>query len=122
MSKEGWEGYDPNRMRLSVWGLNGYLAEDLAERGTLGTRKIVREASPGDPFGGPIWPVLAGCRRLGATVDMSASVGGDRPMANSYWVVPARFVAGEYPGARSREEAAGRLRILLRAGLDHSST
>ena len=30
------------------------LAEELAERGTLGTRKVVREASPGDPYGGPI--------------------------------------------------------------------
>ena len=40
-------------------------------------------------------------------------------MANTYWVVPGRFEAGEYPGARSRKEAAGRLRILLQAGLDY---
>ncbi len=40
-------------------------------------------------------------------------------MANTYWVVPGRFLAGEYPGARSRTEAAGRLRTLLRAGIDH---
>ena len=37
-----------------VWGINGALHEELAERGTLGTRKIVKRASPGDPFGGPI--------------------------------------------------------------------
>ena len=49
---------------------------------------------------------------------MSASIGSDRPLANTYWVEPGRFAAGEYPGARSREEAAGRLRILLRAGID----
>ena len=54
VSKEGWEGYSPDPMRLSVWGINGHLHEELAERGTLGTRKIVRRASPGDPFGGPI--------------------------------------------------------------------
>ena len=41
-------------MRLSVWGINGALHEELAERGTLGTRKIVKKALPGDPFGGPI--------------------------------------------------------------------
>ena len=40
-------------------------------------------------------------------------------MANTYWVVPGRFAAGEYPGAHTREEAAGRLRILLQAGLNH---
>ena len=40
-------------------------------------------------------------------------------MANTYWVVPGRFAAGEYPGATSRRQAAGRLRTLLRAGIDH---
>ena len=39
-------------------------------------------------------------------------------MANTYWVDPGRFAAGEYPGARRRREAAARLRTLLRAGLD----
>ena len=37
-----------------MWGLNGYLAEELVERGTLGTRKVAKRASPGDPLGGPI--------------------------------------------------------------------
>ena len=40
-------------------------------------------------------------------------------MANTYWVVPGRFAAGEYPGATNRQQAAGRLRTLLRAGIDH---
>ena len=40
-------------------------------------------------------------------------------MANTYWVVPGRFAAGEYPGATNRRQAAGRLRTLLRAGIDH---
>lgn len=54
VSNEGWEGYSPDPRRLSVWGINGALHEELADRGTLGTRKIVRKASPGDPLGGPI--------------------------------------------------------------------
>ena len=43
----------------------------------------------------------------------------DRPLPNSYWVVPGRFAAGEYPGAKNPEEAAARLQTLLRAGIDH---
>ena len=49
---------------------------------------------------------------------MGASRRDDRPLANTYWVDPGRFAAGEYPGARSRREAAARLRTLLRAGID----
>ena len=49
---------------------------------------------------------------------MSASSNDDRPLANTYWVDPGRFAAGEYPGARNRKEAAGRLRTLLQAGID----
>ena len=49
---------------------------------------------------------------------MSRSGGGDRPLANTYWVEPGRFAAGEYPGAWDRGEAAARLRTLLRAGID----
>ena len=40
-------------------------------------------------------------------------------MANSYWIVPGRFAAGEYPGAADPRLAAARLRTLLRAGIDH---
>ena len=43
----------------------------------------------------------------------------DRPLPNTYWVVPGRFLAGEYPGAITRGVAAGKLRTLLRAGIDH---
>ena len=50
---------------------------------------------------------------------MIATPRSDRPLANSYWVVPGRFAAGEYPGAKNRAEAAGRLRTLLGAGIDH---
>ena len=50
---------------------------------------------------------------------MSARDGADRPLPNSYWVIPGRFAAGEYPGAKDFLEAAPRLRALLRAGIDH---
>lgn len=50
---------------------------------------------------------------------MSARDGPDRPLPNSYWVIPGRFAAGEYPGAKDFHEAAPRLRALLRAGIDH---
>ena len=40
-------------------------------------------------------------------------------MVNSYWVVPGRFAAGEYPGEANRRDAAAKVRTLLRAGIDH---
>ena len=43
----------------------------------------------------------------------------DRPIPNSYWVVPGRFAAGEYPGDKDRNEATAKLRTLLSAGIDH---
>ena len=58
-----------------------------------------------------------------AEVDRMASSGpatiGERPLPNSYWVIPGRFAAGEYPGAKDPREAATRLRALLRSGIDH---
>lgn len=50
---------------------------------------------------------------------IDATGSSDRPLANTYWVVPGRFLAGEYPGAHNPEEAARKLRTLLRAGIDH---
>ena len=42
-----------------------------------------------------------------------------RPIPSSYWVVPGRFAAGEYPGAPFVESAKAKLRAMLRAGIDH---
>jgi Protein-tyrosine phosphatase len=42
----------------------------------------------------------------------------DRPLPNSYWVVPDRVLAGEYPGAPDETEARGRLGRLRQAGID----
>ena len=42
----------------------------------------------------------------------------DRPLPNA-WVVPGRLAAGEYRGAKNREDAADKLRALISAGIDH---
>jgi ADP-ribosyl-[dinitrogen reductase] hydrolase len=46
--------------------------------------------------------------------------GADRklPLANCYWVLPGRLLAGEYPGGASQEATRERLRRLLEAGVD----
>ena len=44
----------------------------------------------------------------------------ERPLANSYWVLPGRFLAGEYPSGREAPDSdAGRARIgrLVAAGI-----
>ncbi|MCB0108904.1 MAG: dual specificity protein phosphatase family protein [Caldilineaceae bacterium] len=41
----------------------------------------------------------------------------DRPHENCYWVVPGRFLAGEYPGAYRPTGAYLRLQAYLRAGI-----
>jgi hypothetical protein len=40
------------------------------------------------------------------------------PLPNSYWVVPDRVLAGEYPGALDEAEASERLDRLQKAGID----
>ena len=42
-----------------------------------------------------------------------------KPDPNTYWVVPGKLLAGEYPGAPGSEEARRRLRSFLRAGVRH---
>ena len=50
---------------------------------------------------------------------MLTSNSPNRPSANSYWVIPDRFAAGEYPGAWNPAQAATGLKTLLDAGIDH---
>ena len=52
---------------------------------------------------------------------MKAVSPGERPAPNSYWVVPNRFAAGEYPGAKSSQHqaAVAKVTALLDAGIDH---
>ena len=49
----------------------------------------------------------------------SAADNPERPLANTYWVIPGRFLAGEYPGDWDPREAATKLNTLLRAGISH---
>jgi hypothetical protein len=42
----------------------------------------------------------------------------DRPLPNTYWVVPGRVLAGEYPGAPDDTLARARLARLHEAGID----
>ena len=50
---------------------------------------------------------------------MSTSNVPHRPSPNSYWVVPNRLAAGEYPGAWQPAEAAAKLKALVNAGITH---
>ena len=40
------------------------------------------------------------------------------PLPNTYWVLPGRLLAGEYPGSSSRATALDRIHRLLDAGVD----
>ncbi len=41
-----------------------------------------------------------------------------RMVPDSYWVIPGRFAAGEYPGDRWDERAREKLRVFQEAGID----
>ncbi len=40
------------------------------------------------------------------------------PVRNSYWIIPDRFRAGEYPGSLQEEEARSKIRWLLNQDID----
>jgi hypothetical protein len=42
-----------------------------------------------------------------------------RPNANTYWVVPPKFLAGEYPGDRDPAMARKKIKQFLAAGIRH---
>jgi ADP-ribosyl-[dinitrogen reductase] hydrolase len=42
----------------------------------------------------------------------------DRPLPNTYWVLPGSLLAGEYPYGNALEDTQARLTGLLRAGID----
>ena len=41
-----------------------------------------------------------------------------RPIPESYWILPGRFLAGQYPGGFGEERVRHRMDALLEAGLD----
>ncbi len=43
----------------------------------------------------------------------------DRPLPNSYWVIPGRLLAGEYPLGADDEDARARLARFDEAGIDY---
>ncbi len=49
---------------------------------------------------------------------MKTSSNPPRPIPNSYWVVPGRFLAGEYPGRFNLEQTRKRLDAFLESGFD----
>jgi hypothetical protein len=40
------------------------------------------------------------------------------PIPESYWVIPRRFLAGEYPGGFNRERVRQRMNAFLEAGIN----
>jgi len=40
-----------------------------------------------------------------------------KPIANSYWVMPGRFLAGEYPGDKDEDKARARVERFVAAGV-----
>jgi hypothetical protein len=43
----------------------------------------------------------------------------DRPLPNSYWVIPGRLLAGEYPGGADFTDSRARLARVQDAGIDY---
>lgn len=52
------------------------------------------------------------------TTKQPASADQNRPLPNSYWVIPGRLLAGEHPAGATHLESRARLRRLREAGLD----
>ena len=42
-----------------------------------------------------------------------------RPNPNTYWVIPGKFVAGEYPGAKDVAKAREKMNQFLATGVRH---
>ena len=43
----------------------------------------------------------------------------DQPLPNSYWVIPGRLLAGEYPLGADEEDGRVRLALMHQAGVDY---
>lgn len=71
-------------------------------------RYASQKTEPGLPAGNI--PCVGAQNQPGSTLD--------RPLPNSYWVVPNRVLAGEYPGALDEAQARLRLARLSDAGID----
>jgi predicted protein tyrosine phosphatase len=52
------------------------------------------------------------------TIDTFQTYTLTRPFPRSYWVIPERFLAGEYPGSLLLQEAHNKITNLLNLGID----
>ncbi len=43
----------------------------------------------------------------------------ERPLPDSYWVIPGKLLAGEYPGSRFDGLTRQIIRVLLECGIDY---
>jgi ADP-ribosyl-[dinitrogen reductase] hydrolase len=71
-----------------------------------------------DPSGEPLTPRRPSETLGHGTHERAPSAPASTPTGvDAYWAVPARLLAGEYPGARFKHEAAAKLDALLDAGV-----
>jgi hypothetical protein len=56
---------------------------------------------------------------LAARIENVPDVTATRPNANTYWVVPYRFLAGEYPGDEDPVKAREKINRFLEVGVRH---
>jgi protein-tyrosine phosphatase len=64
---------------------------------------------------------MAGCIRRRGQLRRGSKADAVWPhdaVLHAWWVEPGRLLAGEYPGARTPEKAAKKLRLLVDAGVD----
>ncbi len=52
------------------------------------------------------------------TIDTFQTISVARPFERSYWVIPTRLLAGEYPGSLLMQEAHEKISALLNLGID----
>jgi protein-tyrosine phosphatase len=57
---------------------------------------------------------IQGCKNQGECTMTSNPL----PILKSYWVIPGRFRAGEYPGGIAEQEIRGKIQWLLEQGVD----
>src|SRR4051812_16129395 len=63
-----------------------------------------------------IWPIPGvSISQVSMTNDSPPTV---KPIAESYWVIPGRLLAGKYPGGKTASDLERRLGALLEAGFD----
>lgn len=100
------------------------LLADFLRDGEEALRRLDPEADPlgegrarlaaADPDGGD--PAGVEARQLLAELE-AALAAAPHPLGDSYWVVPGRLLAGEYPGARDDAQARRQVRRLRWSGV-----